>query len=99
VEVSQDGRTLTVSVSGEVDLASAERLRDTLVSSANGPPGHDVVLRLGGLEFLDARGMAALVEAHHILAEAGGGLVIVDVPPFIRKLFEITELGSVLDIR
>jgi anti-sigma B factor antagonist len=95
VTLSDDGRVASVVVLGEVDIVSAEALRDTLVRA----PGEEVVLRLGGLEFLDARGMAALVEADGILREQGRSLALVDVPPFIRRLFEITDLESVLDIR
>ncbi len=85
----------TVSVDGEVDITCAQSLRDLLVAATES----EVVASLAGLAFLDARGMAAFVEAHHCLREQGRSLVLVDVPPFVRKLFEITELAAVLDIR
>jgi anti-anti-sigma factor len=49
-------------VRGELDLATAPRLEETLVSAIEG--GHEVVLDLRELEFMDSSGVRVLVVAH-----------------------------------
>ncbi|MEJ2854233.1 MULTISPECIES: STAS domain-containing protein [unclassified Saccharothrix] len=54
--------TVVCAVSGEVDLWTAPRLRDSLVAQLR-PAGPDLVADLGEVGFLGAAGLAALVEA------------------------------------
>jgi anti-anti-sigma factor len=79
-----------VAVAGELDLAAAPRLADALASLDEHAT---VTVDLAETTFVDSRGLATLVAAHHRL---GGHLRVVNVRPEVRRVFEITKLDDVL---
>jgi len=79
-----------VAVAGELDLAAAPRLADALASLGDQDP---ITIDLAETTFVDSRGLATLVAAHHRL---GGHLRIVNVRPEVRRVFEITKLDDLL---
>jgi len=62
----------TVTVAGEIDVATAPQLTAAIASVTEGP----VVVDLSGVEFIDSSGIGALVAAHQLLAAAGRELRI-----------------------
>ena len=79
-------------LSGELDMATAETLRDALepVVQANGR----LVLDVGEITFIDSSGLRALLQ----LSEQMNGsapLVLSQVPPSVRRLLEVVGLEAV----
>jgi anti-anti-sigma factor len=56
-------------------------------------------LDLGGIRFLTARGLGALVFLNRELRSRGGALVLVNVLATIYELLALTRLVEVLDVR
>jgi anti-sigma B factor antagonist len=87
----------SVSVAGEVDLATApelkEALGDVVSSGANG-----VLVDLSNATFIDSTTLGVLMGAVKRLRPAGGELVIACHDSNIRKIFEITLLDRVFKI-
>ena len=87
----------SVSVAGEVDLATAPELKDALgevvQSGANG-----VLVDLSKATFIDSTTLGVLMGAVKRLRPSGGELVIACHDPNIRKIFEITLLDRVFKI-
>ena len=86
-----------VSVRGEIDVATAPRLRDELAST----PGLGVdlcVVDLSAVTFLDSTALGVLVSAAQMCQEAGGELRLVVTAPHIYKVFTITGLDGVFAI-
>ena len=84
-------------VSGEVDIASAPRLRETLIGViAGGQPR--VVLDLDGVDFLDSTGLGVIVSALKRTRTHGGDLRIVSTRPSVRQLFELTGLDLAMPV-
>jgi anti-anti-sigma factor len=90
---SEDGETLVLALRGELDLASAGILEGELSDSASDGYGH-ILLDLSQLDFLDSRGLAALVgaqreaEAKHKLFSLRRGT------SQVQRLFEVTGLDK-----
>jgi len=61
----------TVSVSGEVDSATAPGLRDCLLEVIDRPGSSTVEVDLRAVTFLDSAGLSALATAHRAAAAAG----------------------------
>jgi anti-sigma B factor antagonist len=87
----------TVHVSGEVDMATAPRLRSVLDGLIDGG-STTVVLDCRELSFLDSSGIGVLVAARTRMGDAGE-LVLVSPPANVRKVLEITGVTGHLTVR
>ncbi|OJF12211.1 hypothetical protein BG844_21900 [Couchioplanes caeruleus subsp. caeruleus] len=74
---------------GEIDQSSAPRFAAAL--DATMPGRRRVEVDLSGVTFMDSSGVNALVQHHR----EGCELVVVDVPPNIRRVLEITGLDGI----
>jgi len=83
-----------ISVTGEIDVATAPQLRESL-HRLIAPGQATVVLDLLGVTFLDSTALGVLVGALKRCRELGGELNIVVTDARIRKIFEITGLDKV----
>lgn len=92
-----EGGIPVVSVTGEIDVATAPSLRDRL--HAQVAAGHStIVVSLLAVTFLDSTALGVLVGVLKRCREAGGDLRLVIAEPRILKVFEITGLTSVIPI-
>jgi len=92
-----DGDVPVIAVTGEIDVATAPQLRESLQSViATGKT--TIVLDLLGVTFLDSTALGVLVGALRRCRESGGDLQVVVAEPRILKIFEITGLTSVFTI-
>ena len=96
-EDDHDGAAV-ISVSGEVDVAAAPALRDSLARILAAGTGGMVVVDLVGVTFIDSTGLGVLIGAHKRCAEGGRELRVVVGEPRILKVFEITGLTDLLSI-
>ena len=86
-----------ITVSGEIDVATAPQLREALHGViARGQP--TVVLDLLGVTFLDSTALGVLVGGLKRCRELGGELHVVVADVRIRKIFEITGLNKVFPL-
>ncbi|MGH9282370.1 MAG: STAS domain-containing protein, partial [Acidimicrobiales bacterium] len=86
-----------LAVSGEVDLATAPRLREALASVV--ADGHlNVVVDLSEIEFLDSTGLGALVTGLKRVRARGGDMKVVCTSPRVCKVFEITSIDKVVPV-
>ena len=88
--------TVTLTVTGEIDLGNAESLYKALTDAlASGAP---VVADLSGVEFIDSRGLAALVRAHHENAHGAGAPILVVPSEPVARVFELAGAEAVLPL-
>ncbi len=88
---------VVVAVKGEVDIATAPKLREKLVELAS-QGVHQVVVDLDGVEFLDSTGLGVLIGGMKRLRGHDGDLTLVCTQPRILKVFEITGLNRAFAI-
>jgi anti-sigma B factor antagonist len=86
----------SVSVAGEIDLATAPELKEALGEVSNGANG--VLVDLSKATFIDSTTLGVLMGAVKRLRPGGGELVIACHDSNIRKIFEITLLDRVFKI-
>ena len=94
-----DGHTTVLRLAGELDLASADVLRErvrTLVG--HGTALQSLVLDLAGLEFLDVTGLGALLEARRKLAAVGATLTLRRPRPMVVRMLTLLNLEEALQI-
>ena len=91
-----DGKAV-VMVRGEVDMATSEEFRRALDAAVQ--QHGRVMIDLGETTFMDSTGLAVLVDAHLRLGEAREAIVVRNAPARIRRLFDITGVASLMDVR
>lgn len=97
IDVQQRDGCAVLSVSGEVDLATAPQLRQQLVDLVT--DGHRrIVVDLSGTDFLDSTGLGALVAGLKRLRAHDGEMRVVCTTPRVRKVFELTHVDRVLPL-
>jgi anti-sigma B factor antagonist len=97
VEVSRvEGRTV-VTLTGELDLATAPELRERLglISEAG---ENEVTLDLTDLDFVDSTGLSVFVMVFNRAEAAGGSMLIRNPSLAVMRIFEITGLTSIFTI-
>lgn len=80
-----------LSVAGELDMASAPRLREA-VDAAASTAGPHIVLDLHAVTFCDCRGLAAFAAAHSRCAAHGGWLALASPSPQLSRILSLTGL-------
>jgi len=86
-----------VTVGGDVDYSRSSELRAGLLGLLKGPVQR-LVLDLGGVGYMDSSGVAVLVEALQIQRKRGNKLVLCNMQPKVRGIFEIARLHTVFTI-
>lgn len=88
--------TVTLAVTGEIDLGNAESLYKALTDAlAQGKP---VIVDLTGVDFMDSRGFAALVRAHHEAAHNIRVPILVIPSDPVSRVFELAGAAGVLPV-
>lgn len=88
---------MVVTVVGELDLASAPRLRQEVTSLA-GKGRCWVLIDMTDVDFLDSTGLGVLVGILKRLRSLGGDLRLVGTRPAVRRVFDLTGLDRVLPL-
>lgn len=86
----------SVSVTGELDLASAAAAHDALREAEQDAPYATLDLR--ELAFIDAVGLAVVIDADARARRAGHRLVVRVRPGTVRRLFELSRVERSLEV-
>lgn len=86
-----------VRVVGELDVATAPRLRQEAVRLVS-EDVRRIVLDLGGVDFIDSTGLGVIVGMVKRLRTHGGDLALVGGDSRVRKVFEITRVSDILPL-
>lgn len=87
-----------VSVTGEVDIATAPTWRSALAPMLADPTLRLLVCDLTGLSFLGAAGVSVLLDTHSALAARGVGLRVVAETRVVLRPLAITGLLDLLPV-
>jgi len=98
ISTDERGGRVHVTLRGELDLATAPQFEDVLRSRIDG--GHEVLVDLRGLEFMDSSGIRVLVAAHAHAVRLDSRLVIVrpEGSSAVAKIIEVSGLDEELNI-
>src|SRR4029077_17086321 len=93
---SDDDDGVSVVVRGEVDMATAPQLRDTLLALVDAGASR-IVLDCRGLDFLDSSGIGVLIAVRKRLGD-DGSLTLEAPPAHVRKVLELTGVNDHVEI-
>jgi anti-sigma B factor antagonist len=95
-QLDDDDGVRRVAVSGDVDLATAVSLRNTLTAAIEGPPVPALLqVDFSGVGFLDSTGIGALIGVRNVAASKGCKVQLVGLQPAVRRVLTVTGLLDV----
>jgi anti-anti-sigma factor len=97
-ELVRDGRTETLYVAGELDIATASALEHAVARSLDGQGG-EFFLDVRDMTFMDSTGAQALVHLHRRLTALGRRLVVVSPTRPVHLVLEILGVDQLIDVR
>ena len=92
--VSRVGDATLIAVTGEIDIATCERLRDAIEPHLG--PQQTIILDLSGVEFMDSSFLDVLVQARGTLTADGGSLFLRNPSVAAHRLVTINGLEDLL---
>jgi anti-sigma B factor antagonist len=92
IDVAEQGDRTSLTLAGELDLATVGELEDALRPRLEA--GEDVLVDLRGLAFMDSSGVRALVAAHQSASSGEGSLVIVR-PPRGNEVDRVIDVSGI----
>jgi stage II sporulation protein AA (anti-sigma F factor antagonist) len=87
---------VTVTISGEIDIANSRAMRDAL---ATGPGPAHLEVDLSGVTFMDASGIGVLLAARQRAVDGGGSLTLRAPSWAVRRLAGVLGLNELLATR
>jgi anti-sigma B factor antagonist len=96
IESRNGGDVVTLTVRGEVDLASARALERDLRDAEC--TARRIVLDLAGVEFIDCIGIHVLMDAQARAQSNGHELILTHLPAHAERLFKLTGIDARITI-
>ena len=96
VVVAEESGQTVAHVTGEIDIATCERLRDAIEPHLG--RGQRVVLDLSGVRFMDSSCLKVLLRAHTTLTGDGGSLILRNPSEMAKRLLSLSGLAELFDI-
>ncbi len=91
---NSDGRDLTVTISGELDITNVDALDSAVRSALDRHPGR-LVIELSGLRFADSSAIALWVRWSTAVHE----IELRDVSPILRRVIDSMGLADTLNVK
>ncbi len=98
ISATVEGDRHTLTLTGELEIASAGMLEQA-VAAACAAGAKELVLDLGGLEFMDSTGVGAILGARTLCEEHHCDYSLTPAHRPVQRLFELTGLREVLQFR
>lgn len=95
---STDGVTLRAALSGELDLADADEVRDNLAAAARASTYRELQIDVSDVTLIDSYALGALVSVRNSAAAAGVTVTLVDPSPPVSKAIQVTGLAEVFGL-
>lgn len=86
-----------VNLYGEVDIYNADSLKSELHSLIDEKKA-DIILNCNNLKYIDSTGLGVLVSALKKVKEAERSIRIINLKPYIAKIFTLTGLDQIFVI-
>ncbi|ADH98073.1 STAS domain-containing protein [Salisediminibacterium selenitireducens] len=94
----KEGETSNVAyVSGEVDVYTASKLKETLNPLAE-QENKDLYVDLSNVEYIDSTGLGIFIGTLKLTEKSGSNLKLRGLNDRVLRLFEITGLNEVIEI-
>ena len=91
------GTTRVVSLSGELDIATAPKLRRALLELLSDSPD-PLLVDMAGVSFMDSSGLAVLVAGHKRAKFSNARFAVSRLGPAVAKVFALTRADQLMPV-
>lgn len=91
-------RMILMRLSGEIDHHAATRIRDKLEREIKRSGAVNIALDFGCVSFMDSSGVGMIIGRYKTVKALGGKLVIFGADEQIKRILEMSGLGSLVTI-
>lgn len=96
VKCTEQGRTLTARLTGEIDHHAAKEIMAELAEQIDAALPEHLVLELSEVTFMDSSGIAVLLNAWRRMGQLEGTMVVSQAPPQADKVLKAAGLDRLL---
>ena len=97
LEISSENGIIVLRPNGKnLDASNVDAFRSSMTAAVMGID--TVILDLSTIEFMDSSGLGSIIFANSQLASDGGRMVVCEVQPGVKVLFEVVHADRVLSI-
>lgn len=94
VNYDRDKNAWVIKLDGEVDIYTSPKMKEVLIDSLK-EKDIDILIDCSNLEYVDSTGLGVLISVLKRVRESENKIIITNLKPNIRKLFDITGLDKV----
>ena len=98
VSCLEEGQTLTVRISGEIDHHAAKALMTEVGRQIDTILPASLVMDLGKVTFMDSSGIAVVLRTWKRMQEIGGALTLCAVPPYAAKVLKAAGVDKLISL-
>jgi anti-anti-sigma factor len=98
-ETMTDTDPIVITPSGEIDLASAPQLRQSIKEALDSSRSTVLVVDLADVTFMDSSGLTCLAFAHQQMQERDGHVEVRRANPSVRKLINVVGMDQVVEVQ
>lgn len=97
VRLNDAENLLEVNVDGDIDVNSVRELRKSLEENIerNTP---NILMDCANLNYIDSTGLGVLVSSLKKVQKYGGAIKLINLKPYLNKIFEVTGLTQLFEI-
>lgn len=97
VSVSKNGADLTLFVEGSINTQTAEEFRKAIEGNLDGVS--HLVLDLAKVDYVSSAGLRVFLWAQNTFDEKKGSMVVKNVLPAVKEVFDMTGFNDLLTIQ
>lgn len=98
IDKQQNENEVLVKAAGEIDAFTAPKLREELAALVDGK-NKVITIDLKDVSYLDSTGLGVFVGLFKQLKNNGGELRLIEMSERLKRLFQITGLSHVMEIK
>lgn len=92
------GQSIRVALKGDLDLTTAEPLREALDKLVDRYRDKNLVLDLGEVDFVDSSGLGVILGRYRRLAAQSRTIGLVGVKASVRAVLELAGIDSIMSV-
>jgi len=98
VTITKEGNKTTAFLTGRLDTTNAEQFQKDITSLFE-DPNPDIVLDCTEMDYTSSQGLRLFLMLQKTVASKGGAMVMTNMKPQVKEVFDITGFSNIIKIQ